>query len=224
MNTLSILIYLKGGRQAGGLITVSHTPFVGSHVPHLQLDTGIWVTQGCSPVSCSRVIETALARELEPQSCLERAREVCEESLWERSQIAIITPSGATGAHNGSLLDSWAQCRIGLRYVIVGNRLTGERVLLDAEETMRKTEGSALEERLFLAASAGVAAGGDRLGHQSCALIVHKEGQGLFGVGDVFMDIRVEDREDPLPELWRLIVSRRALLADMQQFPGNGRR
>src|SRR3712207_7847087 len=54
-----------------------------------------------------------------------------------------------------------------------------------------------LARRLLLALQAGDAAGGDRRGKQSAALLVVKEGAGYAGGDDVAVDQRVDDHPEP---------------------------
>ena len=52
---------------------------------------------------------------------------------------------------------------------------------------------------------AGDGAGGDSRGRQSSALFVVKEGAGYGGGNDVAVDLRVDDHEQPIPEIIRLL-------------------
>ena len=47
-------------------------------------------------------------------------------------------------------------------------------------------------------------AGGDRRGQQSAALRVVERDGGYAGLSDVLVDLRVDDHEQPIPELERL--------------------
>ena len=56
------------------------------------------------------------------------------------------------------------------------------------------------------------AAGGDRRGRQSAALLVVREGGGFVGGNDRWIDLRVDDHPDPIAELARLVDLHRLLL------------
>ena len=76
--------------------------------------------------------------------------------------------------------------------------LAGPAVLA---ETMRAYRGSAalpFARRLLAAMRAGEAAGGDKRGKQSAALLIHD------GEDYPLYDLRVDDHADPLAELARL--------------------
>lgn len=62
-----------------------------------------------------------------------------------------------------------------------------------------------LARRLLAVLSAGDAAGGDRRGRQSAALLVVTPNGGYGGGSDVFADLRVDDHAAPVDELARLL-------------------
>ena len=62
----------------------------------------------------------------------------------------------------------------------------------------------ALAERLLEALAAAQAAGGDKRGQQSAALIVVERDGGYAGLSDTLVDLRVDDHEAPIEELRRL--------------------
>ena len=66
-----------------------------------------------------------------------------------------------------------------------------------------ESEGD-LCDRLLAALLAGDAAGGDRRGRQSAALLVVREGGGYEGRNDRYIDLRVDDHPDAPAELARL--------------------
>ena len=67
----------------------------------------------------------------------------------------------------------------------------------------REAEGE-LVDRLLAALVAGDAAGGDRRGRQSAALLVVRAGGGYDGRNDRYIDLRVDDHADPVTELVRV--------------------
>ena len=66
-----------------------------------------------------------------------------------------------------------------------------------------ETEGD-LCDRLLAALVAGDAAGGDKRGRQSAALLVVRDGGGYEGRNDRYIDLRVDDHADPINELVRI--------------------
>lgn len=77
--------------------------------------------------------------------------------------------------------------------------------MLAMGRTFEQAKGP-LAERLLKALQAGQAAGGDRRGQQSAALLVVKERGGYGGYNDRYIDLRVDDHPRPIEELIRLYV------------------
>lgn len=90
----------------------------------------------------------------------------------------------------------------GRGYTAQGNILVSEATVEAMARTFESTEGT-LGDRLLAAVMAGGAAGGDRRGEQSAALLVVRPGAGYDG-DDRIVDISVYDHETPLAELERL--------------------
>src|SRR5581483_10164116 len=61
-----------------------------------------------------------------------------------------------------------------------------------------------LAERLVRCLAAAQAAGGDRRGQQSAALLVVEREGGYAGLSDLLVDLRVDDHPEPVAELHRL--------------------
>jgi uncharacterized Ntn-hydrolase superfamily protein len=57
------------------------------------------------------------------------------------------------------------------------------------------------------ALEAGDLAGGDKRGKQSAAILVVRKGAGPTG-SDRYVDYRVDDHKDPVPELCRILALR----------------
>jgi uncharacterized Ntn-hydrolase superfamily protein len=113
-------------------------------------------------------------------------------------QLHIQDAQGRVGVHTGTACIGWCGHLVGDRYSVAGNMLTGARVIADT--AMAFTQGSALPfaRRLIGALAAGEAAGGDKRGKQSAALLIHTTEE--FPA----LSLRVDDHADPLAELARL--------------------
>jgi uncharacterized Ntn-hydrolase superfamily protein len=89
---------------------------------------------------------------------------------------------------------------------VQGNILAGEAVVAAMEHAFEETVGP-LVERLVAALEAGQAAGGDRRGQQSAAVVVERIGartESREGI-DRICELRVEDHREPIAELRRLV-------------------
>jgi uncharacterized Ntn-hydrolase superfamily protein len=121
----------------------------------------------------------------------------------------MVDAQGRTAAHTGADCLTYAGHRGGKNYTVQGNLLAGEGVLTamaEAFENAQKQAGTELADWLLAALQAGQAAGGDRRGQQSAALLVVHAGAGPGGDNDRYMDLRVEDNPKPIEELARLRV------------------
>ena len=88
-------------------------------------------------------------------------------------------------------------------------------------ETFECDSGKPLAERLLDCLDAAQAAGGDRRGQQSAALLVVGPEQGYAGLSDVFVDLRVDDHERPLEELGACSASTRSCSCDAARRGGS---
>ncbi len=129
-------------------------------------------------------------------------------------QLGIVDVDGRTAAYTGERCIPWAGHVLGGGYVCLGNILTGERVVRAMATEFERTVEEELPERLMQALEAGQAAGGDRRGRQSAGIYV------IAGEEYPWCDIRVDDHEDPVPELRRVLeVWRREEVPYLQASP-----
>jgi len=113
-------------------------------------------------------------------------------------------------AFTGSKASFWRGHRTGDYYTCQGNILTGPEVIDSMANAFELAQGP-LYERLFAALEAAHAAGGDARGRQSARLFVAKEGAGPPGSNKV-IDITIEDHDNPIQEMSRILSVRRNLL------------
>lgn len=126
-----------------------------------------------------------------------------EDDGRDHRQVGVVSAKdGAT--FTGPACQDWAGGRSGRDYAVQGNILVGEQVVAAMEESWRGSVGTPLAARLLGALAAGDAAGGDRRGRQSAAILVVRPGAGYGGGDDTELDLRVDDHAAPVPELRRL--------------------
>jgi len=113
-------------------------------------------------------------------------------------QLHLIDSSGRTAAHTGAKCVDWRGHESAPGVSVAGNMLAGPAVVGDAIRSYNEALDSPFVERLLLAMDAGEAAGGDKRGKQSAAILI----QG----GEPYprLSLRVDDHTDPLAELRRL--------------------
>jgi len=134
----------------------------------------------------------------------------------EKRQIGMITFDGDVLAFSGQNISQWAGHKTGKNYSCQGNILVGPEVVNDMSAAFEKTEGK-LMDKLLAALIAGDKAGGDARGKQSARLQVKKIGAGVLG-SNIDVDITIEDHEDPVKELERILKVRKSLMTIFQMF------
>jgi len=110
---------------------------------------------------------------------------------------------GRTGGQTGQESGGRGAVVVGRGYAAQGNILVSDATVRALAETFEATAGS-LADRLVAALKAGQAAGGDRRGMESAALLVVRANASYLGANDRYIDIRVYDHADPIAELERL--------------------
>jgi uncharacterized Ntn-hydrolase superfamily protein len=130
----------------------------------------------------------------------------------ETRQLHIMDASGRIAAHTGrECIDSCGHLA-GDGFSIAGNMLAGARVLDDTAKAFVAHARLPFARRLLAAMRAGEAAGGDKRGKQSAALLIHDTEDWPA------LDLRVDDHPDPLAELERLEQASRERWAHFRQF------
>jgi uncharacterized Ntn-hydrolase superfamily protein len=128
-----------------------------------------------------------------------------DESRGQR-QLGIVDRAGHAASYTGDKCSEWAGGRTGQCYAAQGNILVSGETVDALAETFEESAGKPLPERLLDCLDAAQAAGGDRRGQQSAALLVVGPEQGYAGLSDTFVDLRVDDHVRPLEELRRLFA------------------
>jgi uncharacterized Ntn-hydrolase superfamily protein len=116
----------------------------------------------------------------------------------ESRQLHIMDAKGRIAAHTGRDCVDWCGHIEGDGFSIAGNMLAGAAVLDDTAKAYIANAGLPFPRRLIAAMHAGEAAGGDKRGKQSAALLIHGEEEWSE------LNLRVDDHTDPLRELARL--------------------
>jgi uncharacterized Ntn-hydrolase superfamily protein len=120
-------------------------------------------------------------------------------------QAGFVDPAGGAATFTGAKCFDWAGGITGEHYAAQGNILVGEQVVAELARAFTESEGD-LCDRLLAGLLAGDAAGGDRRGRQSAALLVVRRGGGYEGRNDRYIDLRVDDHPDAANELARVFV------------------
>ena len=116
----------------------------------------------------------------------------------ESRQLHVIDNEGRTAAHTGTSCIDWCGHCAGEGYSVAGNMLANERVIRETARAYEQNRNLPFSEKLIAALEAGEAAGGDKRGKQSAALLIHSTEDYAE------IDLRVDDHAEPLAELRRL--------------------
>jgi uncharacterized Ntn-hydrolase superfamily protein len=108
----------------------------------------------------------------------------------------------------------WAGGKTGPCYAAQGNILVSAETVDAIASTFEQTPGKPLVERLLDCLDAAQAAGGDRRGQQSAAVLVVEKDGGYANLSDTIVELRVEDHTRPLEELRRLYRLHEALFGE----------
>lgn len=119
-------------------------------------------------------------------------------------QLGVVDGEGRAATFTGTECHSWAGGRTGTGYAAQGNILVSADTVDALAATFEETAGRLLAERLLDCLDAAQAAGGDRRGQQSAALLIVERDGGYAGLSDVVCDLRVDDHARPLEELRRI--------------------
>ena len=125
---------------------------------------------------------------------------------WPKAgrQFSVMNAEGKVATFTGPEASDWAGHVIGEYCSAQGNILAGPRVVQDMVTAFENTEGH-LSLRLMAALEAGQAAGGDSRGMQSAAMLIVQEDGGVWLNNDVVLRLQVDDSENPILELRRLV-------------------
>jgi uncharacterized Ntn-hydrolase superfamily protein len=193
--TWSIIACDKATGQIG--IAVATRFFaVGARVPHIAARLGGLATQALvNPYYGIDGIK--LLREgRRPRDIVETL--LASDSGRESRQLHIMDCEGRIAAHTGKECVDWCGHLAGAGFSIAGNMLAGAAVLDETANAYVANATLPFARRLLAAMRAGEAAGGDKRGKQSAALVIHDEEEWSA------LDLRVDDHADPLSELERL--------------------
>jgi len=180
---------------------------VGSVVPWAKAGVGAVATQSYANTTYGPEGLKLMAAGQAPEAVLKQLTEA--DPARALRQVGMVDAKGRAASFTGKRCNAWAGHHVGDHYAAQGNLLTGEPVVKDmaaAFEKARKEPGSQLADWLIAAVTAAEAAGGDKRGKQSAALLVVRAKGGYAGLNDRFIDIRVEDHKTPIKELTRLLA------------------
>ncbi len=203
-----------------GVAVQSHFFSVGSIVPWAMPGVGAVATQAIAEVAFGPRGLALLRDGLDAPAAL--ARLLRDDPAAHVRQVAIVDAAGTAAAHTGAGCMAQAGHLTGPGVSCQGNILASDTVWPAMLDAFQSAAGSDLADRLLAALDAAEREGGDVRGRQSAAIVV------VPGDGEEWatsVSLRVEDHEEPLVELRRLVSLRGAYALAMRgdELAGAGR-
>lgn len=201
LNTFSIVAY-DPDEQAWGTAVASKFLAAASLVTWAQAGVGAVATQSYAKVGFG---PDGLALMAQGKTAQETLTELLKDDpKREQRQVGLIDAQGNVAAHTGQFCHEWAGHKTGRFFSVQGNLLRSADVLEAMADGFLNGTGE-LADRLVNALRAGDNAGGDKRGKQSAGVLVVKAGGGYGGDNDRYLDLRVDDDEQPVRKLQQLL-------------------
>jgi uncharacterized Ntn-hydrolase superfamily protein len=201
IHTFSIVAYAPA-ENAWGVAVASKFLAAGALVSWAQAGAGAIATQSLARVGFGPDGLALLSTGKSAGDTL--AALLANDPLREQRQVGMVDSRGDVAAHTGSGCHGWAGHRIGNGFTCQGNILTGPETLEAMVAAFNQTGGE-LADRLTAALLAGDSAGGDKRGKQAAAALVVRPGGGYGGDTDRYLDLRVDDDNEPVKKLAQLV-------------------
>ena len=206
--TFSIIAYDTATGEWGGAVQ-SRVFSVGNGVLSAEAGVGVVATQAVVDVSYG---PQALALLKQGKSAAEVVKYVWDHDTdpdtarWAKTgrQFAVVDAKGNVAAYTGPTAPTAAGDKQGPHVTAQGNTLADKAVPDSMVAAFLRTKGH-LALRLLAGIEAGQAAGGDKRGKQSAAMLIVKKCGGVWLHNDVVLRLQVDDNPEPIVELRRLV-------------------
>jgi uncharacterized Ntn-hydrolase superfamily protein len=183
---------------------------VGARVPYIAAGIGAIATQAMANQFYGVDGLLLLENEIAPDEVIRMLTE--QDEGRDHRQVHMMDRHGVIAGYTGSDCIDWCGHLRGDSFSLAGNMLAGPRVLDDTAAAYHDNAALPFPRRLIAALQAGEAAGGDKRGKQSAALVIYGEEEWAD------LDLRVDDHTDPLTELARLEAVSRERFVHFRQF------
>jgi uncharacterized Ntn-hydrolase superfamily protein len=170
---------------------------VGASCPFVRAGVGAVSTQSMTNRYLGPAILDAMARGLSPAAAIEGA--LAGDQGRGIRQVHAVDRHGRTAAWTGENCVMWCGSVASGGVSVAGNMLAGEPTIAATHASWKQNTTLLTPDRLMLAMEAGEAAGGDRRGKQSAAMVM------VTTEDFPDLNLRVDDHTEPLVELRRLL-------------------
>src|SRR5262245_521236 len=195
---------------AFGIAVATRFFAVGALCPHALGGVGALATQALiNPTYGPRGLR--MLREGTPARTVVEVLTASDEGRATR-QLHVQDAAGTIAAFTGDACVPWCGHAIRQAFSVAGNMLAGPEVIAETARAYEEAATLPFPRRLIAALKAGEAAGGDKRGKQSAALVIYTTEEYPA------LDLRVDDHPDPLTELERLEAVSRERFVHFAKF------
>lgn len=186
----------------------SHWFSVGTAVSWGEAGVGVVATQSFVNKSFGIRGLELLKQGKSPQEALDML--LAEDDGREFRQVAILDKQGRVATHTGKSCIDYAGHANGKNFSVQANMMLNDEVVPAMEKAWQEFDELPLAERMVAVLEAAQNAGGDIRGKQSAALLVFEGEATGEPWNDKLIDLRVDDSENPIVEINRLLKVYRA--------------
>lgn len=201
LSTFSIVAH-DPQAQEWGVAVQSKFLCVGALVPWAKAGVGAVATQSYANTSFGPDGLALMEQGLSAQEALDRL--IAADEGHARRQVGLVDATGCVATYTGAECHDWAGGLTGANFAAQGNILVSGATVEAMVRAFEAAHGE-LADRLVTALAAGQAAGGDRRGQQSAAVLVVRAEGGYGGYNDRYLDLRVDDDLAPIDRLKGLV-------------------
>ena len=190
-----------------GVAVQSHWFSVGSVVSYGKAGVGVVATQSLVNPSYGPKGLALMEQGLSPQQSLEALLANDKGEMYR--QVAFLDVNGKVATHTGKLCIDEAGHKKGKNFSVQANMMLNNTVWDAMAKAFENTKGT-LSERILATLKSAEGEKGDIRGKQSASILIVKGQAHGNNWEDTIMDLRVEDHENPLEELDRLMQIHKA--------------
>ncbi len=190
-----------------GVAVQSHWFSVGSVVTYGKAGVGVVATQSLVNPSYGPKGLALMEQGLSPKQALDAL--LVNDAGEMYRQVAFLNTKGDVATHTGSLCIAEAGHRQGKNFSVQANMMLNNTVWDAMAKAFENSKGT-LSERMLTALKAAESEKGDIRGKQSAAILIVKGEATGNSWEDTIMDLRVEDSNNPITELERLVKVHKA--------------
>ncbi len=170
---------------------------VGASCPFVRAGVGAVSTQSMTNRYLGPAILDAMARGISPKAAIKGA--LAGDDGRGIRQVHAVDRHGRTAAWTGENCVMWCGNVSAGGISVAGNMLAGEPTITETLAAWKANQALPMPDRLMVSMEAGEAAGGDRRGRQSAAMVM------VTTEDFPDLNLRVDDHAEPLVELRRLL-------------------